>query len=168
MHLPCFSPVTQAEGLSATWYQALCGMSAVGQLTAMLAAGPPPEQVPEHERTNWVLSIAMQIQSEIMAVDLSHMLEGASVLGVPVTGIKRYTQRRQHHRPKAVHTSYRRRRRRRRRCCCCCVPCRATGVGSVRSAAAEKKRSLTPELLGMADCLRRRHVVVHCHHLCCA
>lgn len=76
----------EAEGLSATWYQVLCGMTAVGQLTGMLAAGPPPQQVPEHERTNWVLSIAMQIQNEIMNVDLSHMLEGASVLGVPVTG----------------------------------------------------------------------------------
>lgn len=76
----------EAEGLSATWYQVLCGMTAVGQLTAILAAGPPPEQVPEHERTNWVLSIAMQIQNEIMNVDLSHMLEGASILGAPVKG----------------------------------------------------------------------------------
>ena len=52
----------------------------------MLAAGPPPEQVPEHERTNWILSLAMQIQNEIMNVDLNHMLEGASVLGAPVNG----------------------------------------------------------------------------------
>ena len=76
----------EAQGLSATWYQVLCGMTAVGQLTAMLAAGAPPEQVPEHERTNWALSIAIQIQNEIMNVDLSHMLEGASILGAPVKG----------------------------------------------------------------------------------
>jgi len=75
----------EAEGLTASWYQVLCGMTPVGQLTAMLAAGPPPELHPA-EHGNFVAHMTGQIQQAIMEVDLNEMLEGASLMGAPVKG----------------------------------------------------------------------------------
>ena len=75
----------EAQGLTASWYQVLCGMTPVGQLTAMLAAGPPTDVAPEHHN-NWICQIAIQIQQTVLSVDLNEMLEGASLMDAPVKG----------------------------------------------------------------------------------